>query len=468
MSRLRNSGLVIGFVVVVAVVLASVYSNQVSQVSGGQFTMLEGTQPGARARDAGQQGGGNPGASLSSEDEQFSVSHQGVKQQKMPTPTDNTGAPISPSRGKQSTVGESRPGVNLKSSAVSSTGPGTLYVILLHHDGQQGCGMISLSLFQCFLASLHGDNILIAEPQFVNSGWGEYLTGAQFKFSSLIDLNFFNEESRKLGYPEVVDFAGFEERSPSYAVYVYIRVHGSDSAQRVMWEGERLANGTPRCFESANINSVQPSWKLRREHERRQLFSRKCIVRMVELWATQIGSWNHKRAIAVDSLHKHIFGEWSPENVTLLFAYFAYYVYVPLSLPPDRIDCIKASKEGHHRMKAQFRPSPGILRHVKRYRDLFLDGKNKLAIMVRVERVLQGHHNLHRCYDQVFALKKKIAGDSNVLVTMDIGGKSGSETYRGHKSATDLSRKTLRSLYNDKWTVEEWEESFIRAADGVH
>lgn len=462
----RYSVLTVGIVAVVAVLFVSVYSNQVSQVSGRHFTMLEGSLPGATRAVGSQQMRVDLGASLSSQDEQISLSQQNAKQLRILESSNPIGSTAHTST-EQSTVRETRPGAYPTSIATSSTGPGTLYVILLRHDGQQGCGMVSLSLFQCFLASLHGDNILIAEPQFMNSGWGEYLTGAQFKFSSLVDFDFFNKVSRKLGYPEVIDPGDFEARSPLYAVYVYIPVHGAGSAQRVMWEAERLANGTPRCFGSADIESIQLSWKLKQEHERRQLFSRRCVVRIVELWATRIENWNHKRATTANSLHSHIFGEWPPDKVTLLFAYFAYYVYVPLTLPPNRIDCIKASKEGHHKLIAQFRPSQRILGHVKSYQDMFLGGKNKLAIMIRAERVLQSNHNLQRCYDEVFTLKRKIAGDSNVLVTMDIGGKYGSETFKDHRGATDLSRKTLQSLYNGRWTVEEWEKSFIRAADGV-
>lgn len=110
--------------------------------------------------------------------------------------------------------------------------PDTLFVAVVDYAGQQGSGARSLSSFQSFLTSLHG-NTVIAEPKFKNSRLYGYIDSA-LNFSSFLDFDFFNKQSRKIGYPVMISLTEFTNRSPRYAVYVHIRALAKGSVQSMV------------------------------------------------------------------------------------------------------------------------------------------------------------------------------------------------------------------------------------------
>lgn len=116
-------------------------------------------------------------------------------------------------------------------------GSGTLYAAVLDFDGQQGSGTLVLSSFQCFLTKLHGNNALIAEPQFKDSGFNTYEDSYHLRFGSLLDFDYFNEQSRKVGLPEMISLVEFKKYSPRHAVYVHIRPYAKGSVQTMVWHG---------------------------------------------------------------------------------------------------------------------------------------------------------------------------------------------------------------------------------------
>lgn len=194
-------------------------------------------------------------------------------------------------------------------------------------------------------------------------------------------------------------------------------------------------------------------------------FACKCIVRVVELWARY---WNGK-GTTIEAMNSLIFGEWSPSEVTLVFNYWAFFLYAPLDVPPGTIDCMAANRDAN--IKVQFRPSKRLLHHAAICQDMFLGGENKLAIMLRVERIVRASEpsealgTVEKCFSEVSQLKTQLAGDSSPLVTLDVGGKYGTDSYRSGRSSAvvNFSRKALSSLYNNKWRERQWEESFVRA-----
>ena len=338
----------------------------------------------------------------------------------------------------------------------------TLFAYVHGYAGQQGSGIRSLSVFQCFLTSLHGKNALIAEPMFKDSYFYTY-TNSNLTFSSLLDLNYFNEQSRKIGYPEMINHDEFTRDSPRYAVYILIRGLSRTSLQRIIWQAPTI-NNSLMCLENDDIP------KLSRPYGNpKAVCSRKCVVRIVELWATMIRKWDGKCASSVNSIHKIIFGDLSPKEATLIFDYFAFYKYPPLAVPPNTIDCTKSKQT-----RVQFRPSEKIIRDAQTYKDTFLGGENRLAIMLRIERIVIDSRYARnyltavmKCFNEVFELKKKLAMNFNPLVTMDIGGEYGTATSELRGSVQEYSIKAFESLYNNTWSVSEWEKSFVKAAGGV-
>ena len=375
-------------------------------------------------------------------------------------PTGSTVLPA-PTRSKECWVEPEVVSQQLPSLSLASRSE-TLFAYVHGYAGQQGSGIRSLSVFQCFLTSLHGKNALIAEPMFKDSYFYTY-TNSNLTFSSLLDLNYFNEQSRKIGYPEMINHDEFTRDSPRYAVYILIRGLSGTSLQRIIWQAPTI-NNSLMCLENDDIP------KLSRPYGNpKAVCSRKCVVRIVELWAARIREWDGTCASSVNNIRRIIFGDLSPKEVTLIFTYFAFYKYPPLAVPPNTIDCTKSKQT-----RVQFRPGEKIIRDAQAYMDTFLGGVNRLAIMLRIERIVISSHDhltaVKKCFNEVLALKKKLAMNSKPLVTMDVGGEYGTGTSKDKSlrgNVEDYSIKTFESLYNNAWSVSEWEKSFVKAAGGV-
>ena len=134
--------------------------------------------------------------------------------------------------------------------------------------------------------------------------------------------------------------------------------------------------------------------------------------------------------------------------------------------------------------KPQIRPSPRLLKDAKNYDDLYnnitvSDGgvaAKKIAIMIRLEHTLHfiqenPKYSVTKCLQQLIQSSAKLLGKSDrmPILTADIG-KYGSMILK-NKMKVPLAEKQIKDaielLLNKKMSFEKWEESFIKAADGV-
>ncbi len=67
----------------------------------------------------------------------------------------------------------------------------------------------------------------------------------------------------------------------------------------------------------------------------------KCFVRIVDLQVCQLGFCKDelKRPVSVRSIYEFIFGEWSPENVSVVFTYWFNKYFIPVDLPMECTAC---------------------------------------------------------------------------------------------------------------------------------
>ena len=77
-------------------------------------------------------------------------------------------------------------------------------------------------------------------------------------------------------------------------------------------------------------------------------------------------------------------------------------------------------------------------------------------------------NTLEKCFQKVISLAEALKngkGDQHPLVTLDIGS-FGSNSFKSvveDETTYNMSRNALTTLYDNTWTMEEWEESFTRA-----
>ena len=347
--------------------------------------------------------------------------------------------------------------------------PNKAYVVLFGTPGQQGSGLRALSVFQCVLGSIY-NNFYIVEPCIQNSNLRGISRGGTtgLKFSVLFDFDAFNLESRKTGYPEMVTMDEFVESSTTHIIYVNVGAHRN--SQRIVWARKKSKKS---CFESTEY------WRAQKDTAK--LKSEFCIVRVIQLPILRLATDQQNISGVVQSstnpregIYNFIFGEWLPEEVTLVFSVWSSKLYLPVEAPLHETDCARSYAE--YEPKMQFKPSKRLMKDAKKYEDMFLGGQNKLAVMLRVERAVRGYleeaetqanaskpKNLEECFQEVLRLKEtNLSVGLKPMVTLDIG-RFGSGTVNTLDETAKLqSRRTLMALYDNKWTVAEWEKSFTQ------
>lgn len=348
------------------------------------------------------------------------------------------------------------------------------YVVNFLYAGQQGSGARSISALQCFLSSIYKD-FYILEPYIKNSRLLTYTDGDDddwLHFSSLFDFDHFNLVSRSIGYAEMVKLKEFVRFSPKIAIFV--RVRALDSIQEVVWDPNATSERI-HCLNSTDISRlVQPYQNILSNGQQRlvRLNSSKCIVRVVELQITNVNDWTGTKG-PMEDVYDFIFDKWSPQDVTLVFNYWYNKLFVPMSDPLGGVDCLQEYTTGE--TKVQFQPSKRLIGDAMKYKSMYLGKENKLAVMLRVERIVkfylkeEGNHSksLKECLQEVVNLSDRYGGGLRPLVTLDIG-RFGSKTIHDfEKDILSLSWETLVSLYHNQWSVRGWENSFVQATGGV-
>ena len=348
---------------------------------------------------------------------------------------------------------------NIKTIIESNHGPPPMFAAIIEYEGQQGNGIVSLKGFQCMLPSIY-KNSYILEPHIKNSHVESFVQNSLY-FSSFFDLKYFNTQSRKMAYSEIIEEKKFVESSPKHFIFIITKLGGG--VRRVIWKAQ---DHNISCLQSEDIQSLG----LKR-YENILLhgihMKYKCIVKVIELKTSNMRTskvnWSesikHKQ-----ELHDFIFEKWSPHEVTLLFNYWSNAIHIPGTM------C--NSTQFH------LKPSMELMDKARKYEERFLGGRSRLAVMIRIERLAQQAPSneilkvnfIKECLQKTLSLRNKVIGNSTdvlPLLTIDVGGHYGSGSYRASDDITSLARNMLTTLYNGSWTMSEWEKSFIQVADGV-
>ena len=334
------------------------------------------------------------------------------------------------------------------------------YVTVGRYMGQQGAGARGIASLQCFLMSLQkslGLSFVLMEPYFTNGHFKGHVdrhSTAAIRFRDIFDIEYFNTISKETGRTEMVEHDDVQ-KSPSYTILIKFVANRKTNAD-VLWQSE-TANGIPECL----------------EREKNSLFftdssQNTCIVQVVVLPINRDG--REAKAVMIEDIRDSIFQNWSPQNVTLMISVWGGHYYMPLE---SGLTCLR--ERNSNITKLLFRPSKRLQEDAKRYEEMFLDNQHRLAIMMRVEHVIREYmekdqpSKLTSCFNEVLNISYTLQGHVRLypFVTMDIG-QYGSQTFtRTNPENKKLSRKTFQALYHDKWSVEEWEESFVTATGGV-
>ena len=240
------------------------------------------------------------------------------------------------------------------------------YVVAMRYSGQQGTGIQALMSLQCWIGSFNLP-MLILEPvlnetQFIS--FSNVFKTSLIQFSDLFDISRFNSASASMKFAQLGSQDHFYKNAPRKVIYVNSR--------------------RSRRFEGAKPPTL--IWSASKENDcYSEVYIQNgfCVVRVIDLtsqWSMQISY----QIFSAAEMHEIIFGRWSPEEITLIFKewHTPWYVVNPTLQQPSQCRNIRNIST-----ESQFYPSHRLLTDVQYYENYFLGSRNKLAVMLRLERM---------------------------------------------------------------------------------
>ena len=359
---------------------------------------------------------------------------------------------------------------------VPSCGGGVMYVTALRYKGQQGAGVRSIASFQCFLQSLKHPTVF-PEPNIQNNFlWGHPVKGGM-KIGDLFDIETFNNRSREVGRPGIITMDEFVQCCPKHAILINIVLQ--ETKRVTLWPtGSETINGSCLTLDSVSeLLHKEPDLAKKLNESLLRAGPDSCVVRVIELPVGR-NSILSQGVSGYGDISNFLFGGWSPWDVLLDFSHWAGPFNVPVDTNHNGTKCLQEYKSS--KMVAHlFTLSKRLMQDAKRYEDMFLGGENRLAIMLRAEKIALGYsymksgkyEALMKCFRETWALSRQIVGNGTKferpMVTLDIGKFGSSTLYKMKDSemVTSTSKRALATFFH-KWTFQKWEESFIKAAGG--
>ena len=338
------------------------------------------------------------------------------------------------------------------------------YILPFNYSGQQGAGIQALISLQCWVAYFNLP-MQIIEPVLSDTMFYSISPSHEetaLTFSDIFDIQHFNRISETLGYTPMATREEFFSDVPTRDA-IFMSTARMRTSSKVIWNADSRPDGKRNCFH------FEDEYK-----EIRMLIQKYgfCFVRVVEV------PYNHKNASISDNDVRMIFGDLLPQHVTLVFQKWNTRWY---SVNDDLGNPSKCKGVGTNSTKKQFLPSSRLLSDAEYYETHFLNSSNDVALMLRIERMMQflteeGHTStmwVDKCLRDAVRLTRDKQTSGYPMVTLDLG-MFGSSSLNISKYISEdieaLTRKSkvlLTNLYNNKVTFEEWETSFTKATGGV-
>ena len=346
------------------------------------------------------------------------------------------------------------------------------YVVAESLCGQQGAGIQALMSLQCWAASFSLP-IRILEPllsntTFVSIASAKHPKSTFLRFSDLFDIQYFNRISASLGYAVLGTREDFFTAAPRDVIFVEMKKVEKNTSMdqripQVVWTADSKQNGDHNCYQFRGMHAQME--QLTKEHF--------CIIRIIK--AAQ--SVQNSYIFSDKDLRKVIYGNKHPQHVTLIFSLWKTPWYVSNNELEDPYWC---KHTGIGSKKEQFIPSPRLMADVTYYEERFLDSSNEVAVMLRLEHMtefLKEQHSakkwtIDRCLNEVFRVTREKQTSGYPMVTLDVGRfGSAAMNFLHRKEMPKLMEKSIQlltSLFDNKRTFEEWEESFTKATGTEH
>jgi hypothetical protein len=348
------------------------------------------------------------------------------------------------------------------------------YIITLTYGGQMTRGIRNMMMQQCWAASL-GRATYIVEPFLSHSNlhhspsfWtsldmGELREAA--KFSDYYDLQYYNEKSLEDKSLSLVTWESFLQKAPRNSVVLVIPEQSCSLDSSKYVPGVKLSSN---CSLSKPFHDFIVGLEKYNFH----------IVKTVCIHCSRLDG-----PLGIKELHNEI-GQ-AGQGFSLLintgrnFGATSSWLHVPdmcrLSESPSR--------------STRLRPSLSVTNHTHYYKKIIIGNKHIVALMLRIERFLMQQrsqrsvqNNLTSCVNTALEIHDKIRKEKDVgtFLTLDVGSFGSHVMQRSRavsrlassgedsiESITSLAKDTINHIYNGRFTLKTWEETFVEASGGM-
>ncbi len=187
------------------------------------------------------------------------------------------------------------------------------------------------------------------------------------------------------------------------------------------------------------------------------------------------------RALEPNELKQFVYGDRDISEVTLVTNFLSHYEFIKSWVNiPQFCRTIE-----HQHSDVRLIPSLSVVRHTENYLTTLHGNRTvtTIAVMFRFERYFEQHQKsedgLMECLNETVKVYDKLKqqySNSNVFITLDIGrfGSIGMQKDRIFRNTGIVEEDMYSSIYDtlqylsdDHWSMEKWEEHFVRATGGI-
>lgn len=357
------------------------------------------------------------------------------------------------------------------------------YLLTLRYAGQQTMASCALLTQQCWLSSfslpIHLVEPFLRESHLSHSAqlWSSPTTD-RLRFRDFFDLGFFNRKSMQTNSSVLKSWEDFVQNAPRDIIAVTIsKIHGKNCIASTQNSSFNCQGGSMERAERNKFTS-----KCVKEQQMKQAI--KYLVDNHNFRLAREVCFNCRRTFPSHGFSpkfftEHILGNYRPSDVTIIVNTWKYSVVMSQKCKPSPKchNCHHFLVKNNNGLTQLIQPSRRVKKEANYYAREVLHYSSALeipvALMLRVEWMPINEKSFQRAFscfslllDEFKRVNKTAAGMP--FVAMDIG-RFGSDsfniTYRTRKfsHAEEVMRKArdlIPSIYSNKWTFSEWEESF--------
>ena len=189
--------------------------------------------------------------------------------------------------------------------------------------------------------------------------------------------------------------------------------------------------------------------------------------------------------LTLKELHTELYAGHNFSKVTVMINSWRNFAHTSTWLQVSEICKLSEDPASSTRL----RPSQQIINHTQYYMKNIIRSQGVVAVMIRIERFLTQQvsgriqRNLTSCLNATVVIHDKIkkkVKDTGTLLTLDVG-RFGSQVMQNSnavsklavhgeesiQSITFLAENTMKRIYNGKFTIKTWEDTFSEASGGI-